>query len=324
MDMTYYETTDFGMGTIIEQKVAVESTNEGEIVCQDISNLIKDLEGKMSYFIPESFVSQLNSSNGHFIKIDPDTFCVLKTAKKYFELSGGSFDMTVAPLSALWRDSIHNKTLPSEDTIQDLIKVVSGTDMILDEKNSLAKINKCQSIDLGGIGKGYAADIALKAYKERGIKSAFINLGGNVHTLGEKTNGEPWMVGIQDPRHVRGINIAALRICDRSVVTSGDYEKYFEMGNKRYHHIIDPKTGYPANSDLISATVVSPSSMEADALSTAVFILGLEEGMELIEKIPGAEGVLITKDNNVFITRGLKECLIAFRDAQDYKFYLYN
>ena len=222
------------------------------------------------------------------------------------------------------RDCINKKSLPSENTIKDLLSSVSGNQIILDETNKTAKIGSGQTVDLGGIGKGYAADVAINKYKELGVNSAFINLGGNVHTLGKKIDGEPWMIGLQDPRRKRGGFIATIAISDQSAVTSGDYEKYFETGGERYHHIIDPKTGYPARTDLMSATVLSPYSVEADALSTGVFVSGLELGMELIEKTLQAQGILITRDDKVFVTKGLKENFYANSDGNKYKFYVYN
>lgn len=321
----YYETTGYGMGTMIEQKVAAESAIKGEEVCQKVTDAIRKLEGSMSYFIPESSVFRLNVSNGVSpVKIDSETFEVLKTAHYYYILSEGAFDITTAPFIARWREYKNKNVVPTEGSILKLRPYVSGDGLILDEKSQTAKLKEGQSIDLGGIGKGYAADIAIQTYKSLGVNSAFINLGGNVHTLGQKVNGEQWVIGIQDPRSKRGDYIAAIAISDMSVVTSGDYEKYYIANGKRYHHILDPKTGYPANSDLMSATVLSHSSMEADALSTAVFVSGLEKGMELIEKSDYAEGVLITKDNEVYVTRGLEKSFFVQDKSQNYKFYFYS
>lgn len=326
MNPSYFEFTGLGMGTVIEQKIGVANLSEGEKICQKASAAIKELEYKMSYFIKESSISRLNTSNNEdFVDIDCDTFEVLKAAKNYYALSNGAFDITAAPITAIWRDCINRKALPAEDMIMSLLPHVSGDNLSLNEENHTARIGKMQSVDLGGIGKGYAADRVLELYKGFHINSAFINLGGNVHTLGNKLNGEPWMIGIQDPRSVRGDFIAALEISGLSVVTSGDYEKYFETGGKRIHHILDPKTGYPADSGLISATVLAESSMEADALSTAVFVSGLERGMELIEQSPGAEGVMITKDKDVYVTHALKErFVIAQSKTSDYHFYFYR
>lgn len=325
MSLKYYETSSFGMGTIIEQKVAAESFEEANRCFRRVIEIIKKLECKMSYFIAESYVSQLNSSDGKkSIKIDYNTFNVLKTADAFYRLSNGAFDVTASPLTALWRNCINDNTMPSDQEIQSLMPLVSGSRIELDENNLNARIGYGQSIDLGGIGKGFAADIAIKEYRELGVTSAFINFGGNVHTLGTKIDGKPWMIGIQNPRDNRGNFIAGLAVADQSVVTSGDYEKYFKSGEKIYHHIIDPKTGYPADSGLISATVLSPSSMEADALSTAVFVLGLKRGMELIEKVAHAEGVLITNENKVFVTKNLKDCFIAYSGNRNYQFAFYE
>lgn len=325
MSLKYYETTGFGMGTIIEQKVAAESADDADRIFRRISGIIKKLESEMSYFIADSSVSQLNSSDGKIsVKMDSDTFDVLKTADAFYRLSSGAFDITAAPLTDLWRVCINNHTVPSAQEVQSLRTFVSGSHLKLDENNLTARTGCGQSVDLGGIGKGFAADIAIKAYRDSGVASAFINLGGNVNTLGKKPNGEPWMIGVQDPRSKRGDLIAGIAVTGQSAVTSGDYEKYFEAEGKRYHHIIDPRTGYPSDSGLMSATVLLPSSMEADALSTAVFVSGLQRGMKLIEETPMAEGILITKEKKVFVTKGLKDCFFADGDGHGYQFRFYE
>jgi thiamine biosynthesis lipoprotein len=321
----YYDRTDYGMGTIIEQKVATSSLKISKEICNKVTESLKKLEKDISYFIPDSYVSQINNSGGkREIIVNSNTRDILTVAHKYYLLSNGAFDITAAPLTALWRVSIGEKTVPIESSILDLIPYISGDGIVVDDKNQKVRIKKGQSIDLGGIGKGYAADIAINLYRTNGISSAFINLGGNVHTLGSKTNGERWMIGLQNPRSFRGDYIAVIAISDMSIVTSGDYEKYFINGDKRYHHIIDPRTGYPADSDLLSATIVSPASIEADALSTAVFVLGLERGMELIQKTDQAEGILITKKKEVFVTKGLEKSFFVQNKSMDYKFYYYS
>ena len=325
MGLKYYNTTGFGLGTIIEQKFAAESADDANQFFCRINETLRKVESEMSYFIAGSSVSQLNLSDGKSsVKIDSDTFAVLEAADAFYKLSGGAFDVTAAPLTALWRDCINSKTVPEAWAIQSLMPLVSGSHLKLDQNSLTARIGHGQSVDLGGIGKGFAADLAIKAYRELGVTSALINLGGNVQTLGKKTDGEPWMIGIQNPRSARGEFIAGLALENESAVTSGDYEKYFVVNGIRYHHIIDPKTGYPADSGLISATVVSPSSMEADALSTAVFVSGLQHGMELIKQTPQAEGILITKEKTAFVTKGLKDRLIANGDGMGYRFCFFD
>lgn len=321
MSLKYYDASGLGMGTVIEQRIAAESPAEADRLFGRVRAVLTELEHKMSYFVAESYVSRLNSSDGKAaVQMDSDTFDVLKAAAAFYRLSHGAFDVTAAPLTALWRACIRHGAVPSPQTVHSLRALVSGSRLTLDEKNWTAGIGRGQSVDLGGIGKGFAADLAMKVCRESGVTSAYINLGGNVHTLGEKIGGEPWMIGIQNPRSTRGECIAGLAVAGRSAVTSGDYEKCFEAGGRRYHHIVDPRTGYPADSGLMSATVLSPSSMEADALSTAVFVSGLRRGMELIEQTPGAQGVLITQEKRVFVTKGLKDCFFANGDGQGYRF----
>lgn len=325
MSFSYYENTSFGMGTLIEHKISAESPAGADWLFHETGALLQKLEAEMSYFLPRSDVSQLNSCDGNApVTMGAATFEVLKAANTFYRLSGGAFDVTTAPLTALWRACISTGELPADEEIQRLRPLVGGSRLELDEKKHTVKIGHGQSVDLGGIGKGFAADMVKEAYQKSGVTSAFVNLGGNVNTLGAKTNGGPWMIGLQDPRNPRGNFIAGLAVADRSAVTSGDYEKCFEAHGKRYHHIIDPKTGYPADSDLMSATVLSPSSMEADALSTAVFVLGLRDGMELIGKIPQAEAVLVTKEKTVFLTKGLQNSFTVNGDGHGYRFCVYD
>jgi len=175
-------------------------------------------------------------------------------------------------------------------------------------------------VDLGGIAKGYAGDEAIRIYKEHGLKSAYINLGGNVVVLGGRPDGSPWRIGIQNPRAPNGMYIGIVRVTDKAVVTSGDYERYFEKENVRYHHILDTKTGYPADSGLISSTIVTDVSMDADALSTAAFVLGLEEGMKLVNSLKGVEAIFITGDKRVYVTEGLKSSFTFDDESKEFKY----
>jgi thiamine biosynthesis lipoprotein len=177
-----------------------------------------------------------------------------------------------------------------------------------------------QSVDLGGIAKGYAGDEAIKIYKKHGIKSAYVNLGGNVVTLGTKPDGTPWRIGIQNPRAQNGYYLGTVEVTDKAIVTSGDYERYFEADQIRYHHILDPQTGYPADSGLMSATVVTDVSVDADALSTAVFTLGLEKGMAMVKSLKGVEAILVTKDKEIYITEGIKSSFTFTDGSKEFKY----
>ncbi len=311
----------FHMGTIISQEVYGESADKA---ADEVMKEIARLEAEMTVTKPGSEIERLNQMAGRgTVKLGPDSFYVLKTAVRYGEMSGGSFDVTVGPLVKTWGFFTGKARVPAPDEIRRLLSLVDYRDILLDEKKLLAGLaREGQAVDLGGIAKGYAGDVAVGIYKRHGIKSACLNIGGNVVALGSKPDGSPWRIGIQDPRGEKGSYVGVVKVVDKAVVTSGDYERFIEpeKGGKRYHHILDPATGYPADSGLISATIIADSSIEADALSTSVFILGLDKGMKLIESLNGVEAVLVTKDKKVYITGGLKESFTASGEKKGYEY----
>jgi thiamine biosynthesis lipoprotein len=162
-------------------------------------------------------------------------------------------------------------------------------------------------VDLGAIAKGYAADEVAEILKENGVQHAIINLGGNVLTIGGNMKGSPWRIGIQDPFNPRGEFMGIITIEDKTVVTSGTYERYFEQDGKRYHHILDPRTGYPAENEVASVSIITNKSMDGDGNSTSVLLLGLEEGMKFVESQEGVDAIFVTYDKKVYITSGLKD-----------------
>ncbi|SFG34710.1 thiamine biosynthesis lipoprotein [Desulfotomaculum arcticum] len=301
------EKQGFYMGTVVTVKAygqkAQRAADEG-------MKRIKDLQDKMTSHAPDGEIHQLNASagNGAWVPLSSDSIYVLKTALKYAQLSQGSFDVTIGPLVQSWGSFTQNPQIPSPTELDRINKLINYRDMEINEKEKTARLKKTgQMVDLGGIAKGYAGDEVIKIFKAYGIESAFVNLGGNVVVLGEKPDGSPWNVGIQNPGAQDGGCIGVLEIKDKAVVTSGDYERYFEEGGVRYHHILDPQTGYPSKSGLISVTIVAETSIDADALSTAAFVLGLAEGLELVQSLEGVEAIFITGDRQVHITPGLKD-----------------
>ena len=295
---------------------------------------VQRLEQLLNRFRPDSDVGRLNRSASmkDATPVHRDTAHVLWAALEMSRLSAGAFDVTAAPLVSLWKVTADDPGIPSAEAIsraRDLVdyrclEVFRSAATPLRGPVYAARLKRPgQMVDLGGIAKGYAADRALDVYRRRGIASAAIDLGGNVALLGGKEDGSPWRVGIQDPDAPRGDCLGYLSLRDKSAVTSGDYERFFEAGGRRYHHIIDPRTGYPAESGLRSVTVVASESMIADGLSTALFILGLRQGLEMLEKtrqspsqeMPRAAGlstsfrsveaIFVTSDRKVHITSGL-------------------
>ncbi len=279
------------MGTIVTQEVyGINAASAADAVTAEISRL----ERLWSAFIPESEVSLLGArSGGAGVSVSAETAGVLAYAKGVWELSGGAFDVTAAPLIGLWREALARGSTPAEDEIAACRGLVGcgGLEFFPDGRVRLSRAG--QRLDLGAIGKGAAADAAVRIYREAGIRSACVNLGGNVAVVGRKPDGSRWNVGIRDPAGGRGDCIRLYEAEDCSVVTSGGYERFAECGGRRYHHIINPLSGRPAESDAAGVTVISASSMEADAFSTAAFVLGMEKGSGLIEAREGARAVLV-------------------------------
>ncbi|WP_347460529.1 FAD:protein FMN transferase [Clostridium sp. DMHC 10] len=229
-------------------------------------------------------------------------------------MSQGAFDISLAPVIELWGVFTKHERVPLEKEIKEKISLVSYNNLILNEGENTVKFSKeNMKIDLGGIAKGYAADRATQIYKQNNVNAAFINLGGNVMVFGEKPDNSDWSVGVQEPFKSRGEIIGVVNITNESVVTSGNYVRYFEDKGVKYHHIIDPRTGYPVDSNLMSVTVISQNSMEGDALSTAAFVLGDKEGMQLIKNY-GVKAIFITKDKKVKITSNMRQDFYLIED----------
>lgn len=264
---------------------------------------VLELDEALSAFRPESEVSLLNASAGcKEVSVGADTMFLLKKSKYYSELTGGAFCVTTRPLSALWELNARCGTVPSRAEIEQALLLASDEDIELDEVNSTAALKRFgQAVDFGGIAKGYAADEVRRILLEGGVTSALINLGGTVVSLGRERN-----VGIQHPDRCTGIAMGRVTLRDSCAVTSGDYERYYEVDGVRYHHIVDPRTGYPSRSNLRSVTLIGESAMELDALSTAIFALGAEEGLPLAERA-GVESVVVTNALDVFCSERLRE-----------------
>ena len=293
------------MGTVIQLKIYginAEAASEKAI------KRIGEIESEMSVNIKTSEISKLNAKAGiSEEKISSDTYSVIKKSIEYSKLSGGALDATIEPIVKLWGIGTDKERVPSKNEISEKLKLVNYKDIILDDKNSTVKLKRAgQAIDLGAIAKGYTADELKKVLLANKISSAIINLGGNVFAVGKKLDGTNWNVGIQNPLDTRGQYLGTVSVADKSIVTSGNYERFFIKDGKRYHHIFDPKTGYPAEQGLISTTIISDKSIDGDALSTSTYILGLEKGLKLVESIKGVEAIFITADKKVYTTPGLK------------------
>ncbi|WP_125002668.1 FAD:protein FMN transferase [Clostridium tagluense] len=300
------EKETYMMGTIVQLKVYGKNS---EKVAELALKRISDIESKMSVNIKSSEITKLNAKAGvSGEKLSVDTYSVIEKAVKYSKLTDGSLDATIEPIVKLWGIGTDKARIPSKSEIEEKLKLVDYKDIILDSKNSTVQLRrKGQAIDLGAIAKGYTADEIKKVLIDNKVNSALINLGGNVFAVGSKPDGTSWNIGIQNPLDTRGQYLGTISVTDKSMVTSGNYERYFIVDGKRYHHIFDPKTGYPSEAGLISTTIVSDNSIDGDALSTSTYILGLSKGIKLIESIKGVEAIFVTSDKKVYVTAGLKD-----------------
>ena len=255
----------------------------------------------------DSDVWRINHAEGKPVTVSDDTITILETAQKISELTDGAFDVTIAPCSTLWDFTSGKAVLPDADELKAAAEKVDYTKIRI-EGNTVT-LPKDMMIDLGGIAKGYAADQVKEYLAGRGVESAILSFGGNIVALGLKPGGKPWNVAIRDIDGGPADYMLISRNYGGSTVTSGIYERGFELDGVLYHHLLDSKTGWPMQNELASVTIFSDSSMMGDALSTAAFVLGTEKGSELIESLDGIEAVFIARDRTVTTTSGAGEYL---------------
>lgn len=276
--------------------------SQDENILRECFALCGDFEKKLSRTIANSEVSRINSAAGQPIEVSDLTIEVLKKGIYYSELTNGAFDITIAPLSGLWNFKASKPSLPSQDAIDEALTHVNYQSIRI-EDHYVTLTDPKAAIDLGGIAKGYMADLLKDYLISQGVQKAIINLGGNVLTIGTKPDGKTFSVGIQKPFAKHNTPIIAVSSKDSSVVTSGVYERYFKLGEKIYHHILDTATGYPCENNLYSVTILSEKSIDGDALSTACFTLGLDKAITLIQTLDNIEAIFITNNYEVIDTR---------------------
>jgi thiamine biosynthesis lipoprotein len=228
---------------------------------------------------------------------------VIKKAQEISELSEGGFDITVGPLTELWRKAREKKIPPSIEEVKEKLGLVNFKNIEMDQEGKVFLKKKGMAIDLGGIAKGYAVDRAFELLKSLGYRNLIINAGGDLRVGGFKNN-QPWSIGIQNPRESQKL-LARISVSDMAVATSGDYEKFFLYQGKRYHHIFSPKDGFPTVG-CQSVTILSEGGMIADALATAVFVLGREKGYSLCQKLDSVDCLIVDKEGKIIFSPGLK------------------
>lgn len=295
----YKEVNDIIFGTSVSV-----TADKGDI--NGAIEIAKQLDSKLSVNIETSLVSRINSAAGtDFVQADEDVMQLIEDSLYYNTISGGNFDITVLPLVRLWGIGTANPRCPSDKEIQEAVKLCGSENILIEDGKIKLKKEGC-GIDLGGIAKGYAADRMAEYLSESGCSSAVINLGGNIRLIGSKEDSSDWKIGIQDPDSDTGEYLGYVTVSDKSIATSGDYQRYFIKNGVRYHHIIDPHTGRPAETDIRSVTVISNSAEKSDALSTIAFMAGSEKAVELIERTEGTDAVIVTKNHTIILTSNAK------------------
>lgn len=303
--------TDLQTARLIRRFEALGTLNEIIVFGEDSRALepaearVREIDARMSVFRAESDIALLNAAAGKAaVPVHAETLRLLEYAKQFAVFSGGAFDVTIRPLTALWGIGEKEERIPDAWEIRRVRRRVGSCALACDARRGTAFLKKAgQAVDLGGIAKGYAADEVKRILREHGVQNALVNLGGNIAVLGARPDGHPWSIGVQNPAAARGADLGILQIAAGSVVTSGVNERFFIQNGRRFHHLIDPRTGRPAQSGLLSVTVLCARSMDADALSTALFVLGVR-GLPLLRKY-GAEAVFAMGNGQLFTTKGL-------------------
>jgi len=259
-------------------------------------------EQTISRTIETSEIYQINHAKGIPVEVSDMTIELLQKGIEYGVLTNGKFDITIAPLIELWDFKNNTGDVPANEDILEALSHVNYKNIVIDQ-NQVSLKDPDAAIDLGGIAKGYMADYLKEYLISEGIESALINLGGNILTIGSKPDGNPFNLGIQKPFDKQGTAITSVEVTDSSVVSSGVYERYLEVDNTLYHHIIDTDTGYPCDNNLLGVTILSEKSVDGDALSTSCFVLGLDAGQKLIKTLDGVDAIFITEDYELIDTR---------------------
>ena len=299
-----YTNTDFAMDTVVSETLYTT----GEDLNTTIGDKLREIEtGLLSWTDEDSQIAKLNAASGETVEVSDELAGYLKKIFQLAQDSDGAFDPTIGKIIRLWDITGENPHVPEQSELDELLKDVGYSKVSLD--GDKVTLEKGATLDLGAAGKGIGCDVIsdfLKTQTE--VSGMILNLGGSsVMAYGEKTDGSDWKVALTDPRDPEGDYLGAITLNEGEFLsTSGDYEKYFIENGKRYHHILDPKTGYPVWNGLDSVTVICDSGLFADGLSTACFVLGMDDALKLLEKY-NADAAFVDEDKNIYLTSGMKE-----------------
>ena len=319
------------MDTLITISVVSGSGDKAEKAIEMAFSEIEKLDRLLNFFSDSSEVSEINRNAGlKAVVVSPETFEVLEKAVYASGKTNGAFDVTIGSVTAMW--DFHKRTKPEDKKIKERLPLVNYKNIILNKKSSSVYLKKKgMLIDLGGIAKGYAADKAVDVLKKEGIKSGLVSISGDIKAFGLKPDLKPWKIGIKNPRAIplnpplvkegeEGFSdeiMATIELTDMAISTSGDYERYFIIDGKRYHHILNPKTGYPVD-ECRSVSIIAKDGAVTDPFSTGIFILGAEKGIKLLEEME-IDGIIVDKNGKIHTTPNLRGKLEIIGDSQRQK-----
>ena len=300
------------MGTTVEFNIPIGNKSAAVVgkICDIAESEVSRLDIMLSIFDKFSTVSKINNDyKKSIVKVPLELFQLVKRAKEYFMVTQGLFDITVCPLTEIWGFGPKKEGRPNIQTISKTLEYIGLDKIELDEQNgTLIFKDPRVKIDFGGIAKGYAVDQTVAIFKRRNVTNGLINMGGDLYCMGTNSYNKDWSIGIKDPENKDKI-LARLKIRDKAVATSGNYENFYIYNKKRYTHIINPKSGYTVLNNLMSVTIIADDCTTADALATAVFVLGESKGLALIEKLADIECLLVVKRGNrqdILMSKGME------------------
>lgn len=296
-----YKRTQILLGTVVEIQVRDADEQKAEHAITKAFAEVKRIDALFTTYNEESPVWKLNNTTDSIIYVEPEIYSLIVLCDSITKLSSGSFDVSLDNLTKVWGFYTDNPQLPDKWEVESALKLSGWNNIELMTNNKIIKHSNV-GLNFGAIAKGYAVDKAIEVLRIFGIKKALVNAGGEISVI-----GNDWVVGIQHPREINSI-IKKIKLNGYTVATSGDYEQYFEVDGVRYHHILDPKTGYPS-AGLQSVTIINKSNTIADALATGVFVMGKEEGMKLLESLDNAEAMIIDSNGNIFYSSGFEKYL---------------
>ena len=271
---------------------------------------MREIHNRLSVNVPESELDAVSAAAGRTpIHVTDDVFFVIEKALRLSVLSDGLFDPTVGPLMKVWKMNTGEGRIPAPQDIARARSLVNWRDVVTDDAAKTIYVKRPgMSLDAGAVLKGYAADETVRILASRGVRSAMIDFGGDIFAMGSKVDGSPWRIGIQNPDSERGTPFGTVRVVGKSVVTSGVYEHFFIQNGKRYHHIMDTRTGYPVDNGVVSVTIISSSSLDADGIGLTLFCLGPSRGLALADTL-GVDAIMVSTDHKLYATASAKKML---------------